>query len=248
MFFNLYTVGIDKEVKNVPILELRNIVKKYRVGKEVVTALNGVDLSVEEGEFIAILGTSGCGKTTLLNVAAGLERPTRGEVIFRGVVMNKLKESQKVLFRRKYMGFIFQFNNLIPILTAQENVALPLLFDGVPTRERHIRAVRELARMGLKERRLHKPLEMSGGQQQRVSIARAFIHNPRIIFADELTGNLDSKTTHEIMCYLQETIRERKQTFIMVTHDRDVAKFADRIIYMLDGKIVSEEEGGKQYA
>ncbi len=232
-----------------PILELRNIVKKYRVGKEVVTALNGVNLSVEEGEFLAILGTSGCGKTTLLNVAAGLEKPTRGEVVFRGVVLNKLKESQKVLFRRKYMGFIFQFNNLIPILTAQENVALPLLFDGVPPRERLIRAIRELDRLGIKDRRLHKPLEMSGGQQQRVSIARAFVHNPHIIFADELTGNLDSKTTHDIMRYLQQTIRERKQTFIMVTHDRDVAAYADRIIYMIDGKIASGEEGGgEQYA
>ena len=142
--FYLYTADMNEGVENVPILELRNIVKKYRVGKEVVTALNGVDLSVEEGEFLAILGTSGCGKTTLLNVAAGLEKPTRGEVIFRGVALNKLKENQKVLFRRKHMGFIFQFNNLIPILTAQENVALPLLFDGVPARERLIRAVRDL--------------------------------------------------------------------------------------------------------
>ena len=231
-----------------PILELRNVVKKYRVGKEIVTALDSVNLSVEAGEFIAILGTSGCGKTTLLNVAAGLEKPTRGEVVFRGVVLNKLKERQKVLFRRKQMGFIFQSNNLIPILTAQENVALPLLFNNVPIKERSARAVEALARMGLKDRRMHKPLEMSGGQQQRVSIARASVHRPRIIFADELTGNLDSRTTHEIMCSLQETVREQKQTFIMVTHDRAVAKFADRIIYMVDGKIVSEEEGGKEHA
>lgn len=230
-----------------PILQLRDVVKKYRVGKEIVTALGGVNLSVEEGEFIAILGTSGSGKTTLLNVAAGLEKPTRGEVIFRGVVLNKLKERQKVVFRRKQMGFIFQSNNLIPILTAQENVALPLLFSGVPARERLTRAVDALTRMGLKDRRKHKPTEMSGGQQQRVSIARALVHRPRIVFADELTGNLDSRTTHDLMCSLQETIKDQGQTFIMVTHDRDVAKFAGRIIFMVDGKITPEGQGGGKY-
>jgi len=164
-------------------------------------------------------------------------------VIFRGVVLNKLKERQKVVFRRKQMGFIFQSNNLIPILTAQENVALPLLFSGVPAKERLTRAVDSLTRMGLKDRHKHKPTEMSGGQQQRVSIARALVHRPRIVFADELTGNLDSRTTHDLMCSLQETIKDQGQTFIMVTHDRDVAKFADRIIFMVDGKITPEEQG-----
>jgi putative ABC transport system ATP-binding protein len=227
-----------------PLLELRNVVKKYRVGREVITALNGVDLAVEAGEFIAILGTSGSGKTTLLNVAAGLEKPTRGEVIFRGVVLNKLKEWQKVAFRRKQMGFIFQSYNLIPALTAQENVAMPLLFDNVPPRERNRRAAKALKHMGLQDRSKHKPTEMSGGQQQRVAIARALVHQPRIIFADELTGNLDSQTTYEIMCSLQATVREQGQTLLLVTHDRDVARFADRIIFMVDGKIVSEERGG----
>lgn len=231
-----------------PILQLRDVVKKYRVGKEIVTALDGVNLSVEEGEFIAILGTSGSGKTTLLNVAAGLEKPTRGDVIFRGIVLNKLKERQKVLFRRKQMGFIFQSNNLIPILTAQENVALPLLFSGISPSERLSQAVEALSRMGLKDRRMHKPAEMSGGQQQRVSIARALVHRPRIVFADELTGNLDSRTTHELMRSLQEAIRAQGQTFIMVTHDRDVARYADRIIFMVDGKIMPGEQGGEQYA
>ncbi|MCR3921596.1 MAG: ABC transporter ATP-binding protein [Firmicutes bacterium] len=229
---------------SLPILELRHVVKKYRVGKEVVTALDDVDLSVQAGEFVAILGTSGSGKTTLLNVAAGLEKPTRGDVIFRGTVLNKLKERQKVVFRRKQMGFIFQSYNLLPTMTAQENVALPLIFDGVPVRERLKRAVAVLTIMGLKERRMHKPMEMSGGQQQRVSIARALVHNPRIIFADELTGNLDSHTTNDIMRNLKETICGQGQTLIMVTHDHDVAKFADRIIFMVDGKIVSEERGG----
>lgn len=228
-----------------PILELRNVVKKYRVGKEIVTALDGVNLAVEAGEFVAILGTSGSGKTTLLNVAAGLEKPTRGEVVFRNVTLNKLKEWQKVAFRRKQMGFIFQSYNLIPSLTAQENVALPLIFDNVPVQERTKRAVAVLTHMGLKDRRKHKPTEMSGGQQQRVAIARAIVHQPRIIFADELTGNLDSHTTHDIMCSLQTTVKKLGQTLLMVTHDRDVANYADRIIFMVDGKIVSEELGGK---
>ena len=228
-----------------PLLELRNVIKKYRVGKEIVTALDGVNLSVEAGEFVAILGTSGSGKTTLLNVAAGLEKPTRGEVVFRNVTLNKLKEWQKVIFRRKQMGFIFQSYNLIPSLTAEENVALPLLFDNVPPWERMRRAAAVLAQMGLKDRRKHKPTEMSGGQQQRVAIARAIVHQPRIIFADELTGNLDSRTTHDIMLSLQATVKKQGQTLLMVTHDRDVANYADRIIFMVDGKIVSEEQGRK---
>lgn len=229
----------------VPILELNNIVKKYRVGKEVVTALDGVTLRVEPGEFVVILGTSGCGKTTLLNVAAGLERPTKGEVIFRGVTINKLKEKNMVAYRRKQMGFIFQSYNLLPTLTAQENVALPLFFEGVKRRERDLRAVKMLKRLGLLQRRMHKPAEMSGGQQQRVSIARALVHSPKIIFADEPTGNLDTRTTMEVMGQLQQAVQENGQTLLMVTHDEDVARFADRIIQMVDGKIVSEERGGK---
>jgi putative ABC transport system ATP-binding protein len=233
-------------VITVPILELNNIVKKYRVGKEVVTALDGVTLRVEPGEFVVILGTSGCGKTTLLNVAAGLERPTKGEVIFRGVTINKLKEKNMVAYRRKQMGFIFQSYNLLPTLTAQENVALPLFFEGVKRRERDLRAVKMLKRLGLLQRRMHKPAEMSGGQQQRVSIARALVHSPKIIFADEPTGNLDTRTTMEVMTQLQQAVQEHGQTLLMVTHDEDVARFADRIIQMVDGKIVSEERGGKR--
>lgn len=226
------------------LLEIKKVVKKYRVGREAVTALNGVDLRVEPGEFVAILGTSGCGKTTLLNIAAGLERPTKGEVVFRGIVISKLKEKKMVPFRRTQMGFIFQSYNLLPELTAQENVALPLLFDGMPAKERTSRAVEMLARVGLKDRRRHKPAEMSGGQQQRVSIARALIHRPRIIFADEPTGNLDTRTTMEIMEQLRTAVKENGQTLVMVTHDNDVARFADRIIQMVDGQIVSEERGG----
>jgi putative ABC transport system ATP-binding protein len=227
-----------------PILELKKVVKKYRVGKEIVTALNGVDLTVQAGEFIAILGTSGCGKTTLLNIAAGLERPTRGEVIFRGVAISKLKEKKMVPFRRTQMGFIFQSYNLLPAMTAQENVALPLVFDGVAPKERIRRARKMLAGVGIADRRLHKPAEMSGGQQQRTSIARALITNPRIIFADEPTGNLDTKTTMDVLGLLQQAVKDNGQTLVLVTHDKDVPRFADRIIQMVDGQIVAEERGG----
>lgn len=226
------------------ILELKKVVKKYRVGKNIVTALDGVDLAVEEGDFVAILGTSGCGKTTLLNLAAGLERPTKGEVVFRGVTISKLKENQMVQFRRKQMGFIFQSYNLLPALTALENVALPLVFDGLAPRDRQKRAVEMLKSVGLGDRIRHKPVEMSGGQQQRTSIARALITRPRIVFADEPTGNLDTKTTHEVLQLLQKAVKQNRQTLLVVTHDRDVAEYADRIIHMVDGKIVAEEQGG----
>ena len=226
------------------ILELKKVVKKYRLGKEIITALNGIDLSVEAGEFVAFLGTSGCGKTTLLNVAAGLERPTRGEVIFRGVTISKLREKKMVPFRRTQMGFIFQSYNLLPAMNALENVSLPLVFSGVAPAERLRRARKMLAGVGLLDRWRHKPSEMSGGQQQRVSIARAMISNPRIVYADEPTGNLDTRTTMEIMELLQRAVKENGLTLVMVTHDRDVASFAHRILQMVDGQIVAEERGG----
>lgn len=229
-----------------PILELKKVLKKYRVGKETVTALDVVDLCLDVGEFVAVLGTSGCGKTTLLNVAAGLERPSRGEVLFRGITLNKLKEKDKVSFRRKQMGFIFQSYNLLPALTALENVALPLLFDGVPGRERQKRAREMLKRVGLGDRAPHKPGELSGGQQQRVCIARALINKPRILFADEPTGNLDTRTTREIMAELQREVKESGQTLLLVTHDREVARFASRVIEMEDGHIVSEDREGME--
>jgi putative ABC transport system ATP-binding protein len=230
--------------ERVPLLEVRDVVKKYRVGREVITALAGVTLEVEEGEFVAILGTSGCGKTTLLNIAAGLERPTRGQVIFRGVTISKLKEKQMVSFRRRQMGFVFQSYNLLPALTARENVSLPLVFEGLPVRERNIRAREVLAEVGLADRSRHKPSEMSGGQQQRTAIARALITRPKIIFADEPTGNLDTRTTTAVLELLRKAVKENNQTLLLVTHDRDVASFADRCILMVDGQIVSETRGG----
>lgn len=218
-------------------IEVKGLSKKYRLGREIITALDEVDLKIEEGEFLCILGPSGSGKTTLLHSLAGLERPSRGEVWVRGTCLSKMKEKNMAFFRRKYMGFIFQSYNLIPAMTAQENVLLPLVFDGISDGQRQKRARDMLVKLGLKERLKNKPTEMSGGQQQRVSIARALINNPRIVFADEPTGNLDSKTSQEIMTLLTEKVKETGITLVMVTHDLDMADYADRIIRMVDGKI-----------
>lgn len=220
------------------IMQVKGLTKKYRLGQEVITALDNVDLEIKEGEFLCILGTSGSGKTTLLHILAGLERPTRGEVIVRGTtVLSKMKEKDMALFRRKFMGFIFQSYNLLPTMTALENVSMPLIFDGVGQKERNKRARDLLGQLGLKQRILHKPTEMSGGQQQRVSIARALISNPKILFCDEPTGNLDTKTTKEIMDILKEKVTETGVTLVMVTHDLELVPYADRAVYMVDGKI-----------
>jgi len=221
-----------------PILELKNIIKKYRMGDSVVTAVDNVTLNFEPGEFAAILGTSGCGKTTLMNISAGLERPTKGDVVFRNIVLSKLKEKKMVIFRRRYMGFIFQSYNLLPALTALENVSLPLLFDGIGKKERIKRAMQMLDMMGLADRSRHKPNELSGGQQQRVSIARALITQPQIVFADEPTGNLDSKTAGEILNQLRNIAKKENRTLVMVTHDQNVAGFADTKIQMSDGRLL----------
>lgn len=220
------------------LIRIKNLTKKYRIGSEIIHALDNVNLTIAKGEFLCILGTSGSGKTTLLNLTAGLEKPTKGEIYIQKVLLNKVKEQQMSAFRRKHMGYVFQSFNLVPSLTALENVALPLTFDGVPAREREARAKKLLTDLGLKDRLNNKPSEMSGGQQQRVSIARALINNPKIIFADEPTGNLDTKTTQDIMDLLSTTIKTNNQTLIMVTHDRELTRFADRIVEMVDGQIV----------
>jgi len=219
------------------LITIKGLTKKYRLGQEVITALDHVDLDIEEGEFLCILGTSGSGKSTLLHIVAGLEKSTRGEVLIKGVSMTKMKEKNMASFRRKHMGFIFQSYNLISSLTAVENVTLPLIFDRTGKKEREIRAKKLLVQMGLKNRLKNKSTEMSGGQQQRVSIARALVNNPKILFADEPTGNLDSKTTKEIMDVLTDKVRSAGVTLIMVTHDIEIAEYGDRIIYMKDGKI-----------
>ncbi|MBS4007618.1 MAG: ABC transporter ATP-binding protein [Clostridium sp.] len=222
------------------ILALRDIVKKYRMGDSIVTALDNLSITVEEGEFVAVVGTSGCGKTTLLNIAAGLERPTKGEVLYRNITLNKLKEKDLVLFRQRVMGFVFQGYNLLPALTALENVALPLVFAGIARKERLVRAMQMLELVGLKDRYRHKPMEMSGGQQQRVSVARALVGRPKIIFADEPTGNLDTRTSAEIVTYLKEAASKNRQTLVLVTHDSKIAGIADRRIFLSDGKLINE--------
>ncbi len=224
------------------LIEAINVVKRYKVGSEIITALDGINLSIERGEFVAILGTSGCGKSTLLNMLSGLERPTKGDVIINGVKINKVNEKNMSRFRSKEMGFIFQQYNLIPSLTALENVMLPLTIQGVSKKARIKRSRDILVKLGLGKRLHNKPSQMSGGQQQRVSIARSLVSNPKIIFADEPTGNLDSKTTMEILEFMQEIVRTEHKTLIMVSHDTEVAMYAGRIVHMMDGRITSVEE------
>lgn len=222
------------------MIQISGLTKKYKLGQEIITALDNINLEIDEGEFICILGTSGSGKTTLLHIMAGLERPSRGSVFIKDVNLSKMKERNMASFRRKYMGFIFQSYHLIPSLTASENVTLPLIFDGTGEKERTRRARDMLIQVGLKDRLKNRPTEMSGGQQQRVSIARALINNPKIVFADEPTGNLDTKTSGEIMNILAEKVKASGVTLIMVTHDLEIANYADRIIHMVDGRIIEE--------
>lgn len=228
------------------VIEVNNLHKVFRIGTNKLHALNGVSFKVYEGEFCAIVGTSGSGKSTLLNMLAGLDKPTKGEIIIAGKHIEKMNEKNLVLFRQKNVGFIFQSFNLIGTLNALENVALPLAFRGVPKSMRLKKASRMLKLVGLKEHALHKPNQMSGGQQQRVGMARALVTNPKIMFADEPTGNLDSKTSREMMDLMRKVVNEHNKTLVMVTHDNNLAAIADKIIRIVDGKIVSIEENRKR--
>lgn len=223
------------------LVVIRDLKKYYRVGDERIEALRGITLDIPRGEFISIVGTSGSGKSTLLNIMSGLERPTKGEIIIAGKSLNKIKERRLSDFRRDHIGFIFQSYNLLVQLTALENTVLPLIFRGIGKKEREKKGREILEIVGLSDRMYNKPNQMSGGQQQRVSIARALINRPKIIFADEPTGNLDSKTTEEILELLTKTAREHNSTLVMVTHDPGVAKRADRSIHLQDGMIIKEE-------
>lgn len=225
-----------------PVIEVRNLKKIYHVGDTKVRALNGVDLKIYKGEFCSIVGTSGSGKSTLLNMLAGLEKPTKGEVIISGHHLERMNENELVTFRRERVGFIFQSFNLLSTMDAVENVALPLTFRGMTKKERKQRAVKVLKLVGLSKHMHHKPTQMSGGQQQRVGVARALVVEPKIIFADEPTGNLDSNTSAEVMELMRKVVREQQQTLVMVTHDNHLAGFADRIFHIIDGKIVQIEE------
>lgn len=224
--------------KDIGFIETQDLTKVFVLGEEKVKALDNVNIKINKGEICAILGTSGSGKSTLLNMLAGLDRPSAGKVIVVGKRIDKMDEKQLVLFRQKYTGFVFQSYNLIASMTALENVALPLMFKGVDKKEREKRALEMLKLVGVENRSHHKPSQMSGGQQQRVGIARAFASNPSIIFADEPTGNLDSKTTKEVMSLITDIIHKNNQTMVLVTHDESVAKYADKIIRVIDGKVV----------
>ena len=225
-----------------PAIQVKNLYKIFRVGNEKVRALNGVDLTIYKGEFCAIVGTSGSGKSTMLNMLAGLEKPTKGEVIVAGEHLEKMNENQLVKFRREHVGFIFQSFNLLGTMNAIENVALPLTFRGVDKKIREAKAVEMLRLVGLPKHMKHRPNEMSGGQQQRVGVARALVLDPEIIFADEPTGNLDSKTSAEVLGLMRKVVTEKNQTMVMVTHDNHLAGFADRIFHIIDGKIVKIED------
>lgn len=233
---------MDGTQEKVPVIQVRRLYKIYRVGETKVAALDGVDFDMYKGEFCAIVGPSGSGKSTLLNMLAGLEKPTRGEIVIAGKHIEKLTENQLVAFRRERVGFIFQSYNLLNTMNAIENIALPLSFQGVSKKVRLERAKKYLKLVGLGKVGDHMPNQMSGGQQQRVGIARALAVNPKIIFADEPTGNLDSKTTLEVLKLMQKIVREQNQTLVMVTHDNNLATYADRIFHIIDGKIVKIEE------
>lgn len=222
------------------MIRVRNLRKEYRLKDDTVVALKRINLDIEQGEICCIFGTSGSGKSTLLNQLAGLEKPTFGDVYIRGVAVTRLSENKLAEFRQQHIGFVFQSYNLLPFMNAVENVAMPLMFRGVPKRERTRKAVAILKKVGLANRLTHYPQQMSGGQQQRVGIARAFIARPDVVFADEPTGNLDSKTTIEVMEMIRDFARRFNQTIVLVTHDPELAKYADRIVTLVDGRIVGD--------
>ena len=227
------------------VIEVRNLYKLYRVGDEVVHALDGVSFEIPRGEFCAIVGTSGSGKSTLLNMLAGLEKPTKGKIRIAGRQIEGFSEDRLVGFRREHVGFIFQAFHLLGTMNALENVALPLSFRGVPVRKRLEVADRMLDLVKLSGHKKHLPSQMSGGQQQRVGVARALAVDPEIIFADEPTGNLDSHTSREVMELMRQVVCEQKKTLVMVTHDNGLASYADRVFHISDGKIVKIEGGNE---
>jgi putative ABC transport system ATP-binding protein len=225
------------------IITMDNVYRIFRMGQERIYAVNGISLDIEEGEICCLQGPSGSGKSTLLHMMAGLDKPSKGSITIGKTRIDRLSENQLALFRQKYIGFIFQSYYLIPTLTALENVALPLTFCGVPRSKRNKLAKELLEAVGLKDRMKHKPHEMSGGQQQRVSIARAFVNNPKVVFADEPTGNLDTVTTHEMMQLMTSLAYERKQTIVLVTHNPEISQYSTRIVRVRDGKIEIIENG-----
>ncbi|WP_138203104.1 ABC transporter ATP-binding protein [Haloimpatiens lingqiaonensis] len=221
------------------ILKTQGLTKTYGKGEIKVEALKNANITINKGEFVAVVGASGSGKSTLLHMLGGVDKPTEGEIIIDGVNISKLKEEKLAIFRRRKVGFIFQFYNLIPVLTAEENMMMPLLLDYKRPDEKYMNELIDI--LGLRDRLDHLPSELSGGQQQRVSIGRALAYKPSIILADEPTGNLDSKNSKEIIELLKFSVRKYNQTLIIITHDLNIASQADRIIHMADGVIVKDE-------
>jgi putative ABC transport system ATP-binding protein len=226
------------------LIELRGVTKIYGTGEATVAALRGIDLSIHEGEFVAVMGPSGSGKSTTMNILGCLDTPTEGNYYFRGMDVGGLSRDQLALLRRHYIGFVFQGFNLLKRTTAIENLELPLVYRGLPKADRHARALLTLEQVGLGDRGDHTAAELSGGQQQRVAIARALVTEPSVVFADEPTGNLDSQKSHEIMALLRSLNEERGLTIVLVTHEEDVAAYAKRQVRFHDGHIVSDTAKG----
>ena len=229
-------------------ITVRNLRKVYRIGNEKVYALKHIDLEIAEGEICCVLGTSGSGKSTLLNMLAGLEKPTRGDIIINGSNIAKMSERKLASFRQKNTGFIFQSYNLITQFNALENVGMPLMFKGMSRKKRDKMSAKMLDLVGLGKRMKHRPNQMSGGQQQRVGIARAFVAKPKVVFADEPTGNLDTKTTDDVMRLMVRMCRKYNITLIVVTHDIEIARYTDRIVHIIDGEITSIEKNESVYS
>ena len=221
------------------LIEVKNLSKVYGSGEAEVTALKNINLNIEQGEFVAIVGPSGSGKSTLLHLLGGVDKPSSGEVIIKGESIYKLKEKELAILRRRKLGFVFQFFNLIPVLTAEENIEMPVLLDNGKIDKNYMNELLKL--LGLEERRNHHPSELSGGQQQRVSIGRALSNKPSIILADEPTGKLDSKNSKEVLELLKYCAKKYNQTLILITHDINIAKSADRVITIEDGQITTDE-------
>lgn len=229
-----------------PVMQATQLWKIYASGDSTVQAVRGVDVSIKEGEMIAIMGPSGCGKTTLLNVLSGIDQPNSGEVLIAGQPMYSVSDDQRTQMRAENMGFIFQDFNLLPVLSAVENVELPLLLLGKSAQEARKTALEALESVGLADRSEHRPTELSGGQQQRVAVARAIVHHPKVILCDEPTGNLDSTTSNNVMDLLKEINKKLGTTFLLVTHDKEIASKCSRIMQMDDGLIIDNGRGEEE--
>ncbi|NVM23594.1 MAG: ABC transporter ATP-binding protein [Desulfobacterales bacterium] len=233
-----------KDSRDKPLIELRGVTRVYGKGRAAVRALRGIDLRVDDGQFVAVIGTSGSGKSTCMNILGCLDTPTSGAYFFKGAEVGRLSRDQRALLRRHYLGFVFQGYNLLNRTSALENVELPLIYLGMSPAERHARALQTLREVGLKGWETHTPGELSGGQQQRVAIARALVTEPSVLLADEPTGNLDSKTSHEIMQVFVDLNRDKGITIVMVTHEVDIAAHAHRVVHFVDGVIESDAQNG----